>query len=176
MSWGGLNLQHIFRRPKTHPLSVDGNVQEPSTRDTVPGVSVPARITLFGFDPIDATARIEPRSVRWRLRRTLTALGSAVLLAPLVALVPPHAPWALGALGVGAIVARWKWLELHSLQAVEGICPRCRSDVSLPRATRLRHPHPLPCESCNHELTLEVDPAAGVGVNSPRPSEPPEEA
>ena len=158
-------------------------MQEQSTRGTARGSYVPARITLFGFDAVDATARIEPRSVRWRLRRTLTAVGIALLVAPLLALVPPHAPWALGALGVGAIVARLLWLELHSLQAVEGICPRCRSDLSLPRATRLRHPHPLSCGSCHYELAVDVNlalqpdaqPDALPDVNPPRPGEPPEE-
>ena len=85
------------------------------------------------------------------------SLGYLLVLAPLFALIPPHAPWALGALGVGAIVARRKWLEFHSLRAIEGTCPRCGSDLFLPRPARLRHPHPLACESCNHELALQVD-------------------
>jgi hypothetical protein len=147
-------------------LNTDGNVREPGTRDMTPGVSVPARITLFGFDPIDAEARIEPRGVRWRLRRTLTAIGTSLLIAPLLALVPPHAPWALGALGVGVIMARRKWLEVHSLLAITGTCPSCGGDVSLPKPARLRHPHPLPCETCKHELTLHVDPTTGTDINS----------
>lgn len=121
------------------------------------GAQVPARITLFGFDAVSGTARVTPRTGRWRLTRALIAFGGALLIAPFLALVPPHVPWALGALAVGTIVARRRWLEHHSLRAVEGTCPRCGCDISLPRATRLRHPHPLTCESCHHELAVEVD-------------------
>ena len=120
----------------------------------------PTQITLFGFDPTCGTARVTPRTGQWRVIRALMAFGTALLLAPFLALVPPHAPWALGALGVGAVVARRRWLEHHSLRAIAGTCPRCGCDVSLPRATRLRHPHPLTCESCYHELAVVVHPDA----------------
>ena len=166
MSWGGVWNQHIFRRPKTHPLSAHINVQETSTPNTAPGVRVPARITLFGFDPVQASARIEARTVRWRLNRTLTTVGVALLLAPLVALVPPHAPWALGSVGIGMILGRRKWLERYSLHALDGSCPSCGSPVSIPGTTRLRLPHPLPCDSCSHELSVEVDRAPLEDLNS----------
>ncbi len=125
---------------------------------TEEGTQVPASITLFGFDPVSGTARVTPRTGQWRLTRALMAFGIALVTAPFLALVPPHAPWALGALAVGAVMARRRWLERHSLRAVEGICPRCQCEVSLPRAARLRHPHPLTCESCHHELAVVVDP------------------
>lgn len=126
---------------------------------------VPARITLFGFDPVEANAHVEARSVRWRIRGTLTALGLGLLVAPLLALVPPHAPWALGALGVGVTMARRKWLETHSLRQIDGACPRCGSPASLPKPVRLRHPHALPCDSCKHELTIHVQIAGGTEIS-----------
>jgi len=140
-------------------------VREPNTGSTTPGMSVPARITLFGFPPVEGSARIEPRSVRWRVRSTLASLGVALLIAPLLALVPPHAPWALGTLGMGAATARRKWLEVHSLRSIEGGCPRCGSDISLAKPARLRHPHAVPCDDCKFELSVHVDTTVGSKIN-----------
>ena len=60
------------------------------------GILMPARITLFGFDIVRVNARIEARSAGWRARRASIALAAGLIVAPAVALVPPHAPWALG--------------------------------------------------------------------------------
>ncbi len=125
--------------------------------ETSRGVSVPARITLFGFDRVRATARIEARSVRWRAVRTALALATGLIVAPAAALVPPHAPWALGTLAVSLVMARRLWTEEHTLHFLEGDCPRCGEGVSVSRAVRLRHPHPISCPSCQHELAMSVD-------------------
>ncbi len=121
------------------------------------GVSVPARITLFGFDGIAANARIEARSTGWRARRAAIALALGSVLVPAAALVPPHAPWALGALFITLLTARRRWVEKHTLHFLDGACPRCGQDVSISRPTRLRHPHPISCASCHYELAVSVD-------------------
>ena len=121
------------------------------------GILVPARITLFGFDVVRAKARIEARSTRWRARRASIALAAGLIVAPAVALVPPHAPWALGALGIGFLTARRRWAEEHTLHSLEGACPRCGAGVSLSRPVRLRHPHAISCPSCQYELAVTVD-------------------
>lgn len=121
------------------------------------GVSVPARIALFGFDFVPATARIEARSVGWRARRTALALVVGLIVAPVVALVPPHAPWMLAALGISVLMARRRWAEQHTLHFLAGDCPRCGEDISISRPVRLRHPHPIPCPSCQYELAVSVD-------------------
>jgi hypothetical protein len=118
---------------------------------------VPARITLFGFDLVGTTARIEARSVGWRARRAALPLVAGLIAAPAVGLVPPHAPWAIAAVGLGVLTARRRWAEEHTLHALEGACPRCGEGVSLTRPTRLRHPHPISCASCQHELAVSVD-------------------
>lgn len=127
----------------------------PPSRST--GVSAPAQITLFGFDAVPADARIEARSTAWRARRAAMALGLGLIVAPAVALVPPHAPWALGALGMGLLTARRRWAEEHTLHSLEGACPRCGQGISVRRSTRLRHPHPISCPSCQHELAISID-------------------
>ena len=121
------------------------------------GVWVPAQITLFGFDLVHTTARIEARSVGWRARRTALALAAGLIAAPAVALVPPHAPWAVGALGIGFLMARRRWAEEHTLHSLEGTCPRCGEGISISRPVRLRHPHAISCPSCHYELAMSVD-------------------
>ena len=121
------------------------------------GVSVPAQIKLFGFDVVRADARIEARSTRWRARRAAIALAAGLIAVPAAALVPPHAPWALGALGIGLLTAHRRWAEEHTLHSLKGSCPRCGEGISLSHPARLRHPHPISCSSCQSELAISVD-------------------
>ncbi len=135
-----------------------GETPDPvSSHASAAGILVPARITLFGFDVVPANARIEARSTGWRARRASIALAAGLIIAPAVGLVPPHAPWAVAALGMGLVTARKRWAEVHTLHSVDGACPRCGESVSLSRPTRLRHPHPISCPSCRYELALSVD-------------------
>jgi len=90
-----------------------------------------------------------------------------LLVAPVVVLVPPHVPWALGALGVGGILARRRWLERFTVLDVDGACPRCGKPVKGTRG-RLRHPHPVLCESCHFEGSVEV-PAGALDVETGQP-------
>ncbi len=130
---------------------------EPSDESSPAGVSVPARISLFGFDEVPADVLVETRSVGWRARRAAIALAAGLIAAPLAALVPPHAPWALGALGIGLLTARRRWAEAHTLHFLEGACPRCGEGITLSRPARLRHPHATSCPSCQYELAISVD-------------------
>ena len=50
--------------------------------DLATGVSVPARITLFGFDVVPANVGIEARSVGWRAGRAAIALAAGLIVAP----------------------------------------------------------------------------------------------
>lgn len=135
-----------------------GETPDPVSSDaSAAGILVPARITLFGFDVVPANARIEARSTGWRARRASIALAAGLIVAPAVGLVPPHAPWAVAALGMGLVTARRRWAEVHTLHLVDGACPRCGESVSLSRPARLRHPHPISCPSCRYELALSVD-------------------
>ncbi len=121
------------------------------------GVSVPARITLFGFDPVDATARIEARSAGWRARRASMALAAGLIMAPLLAVVPPHAPWVVVAVGIGLLTAGRRWAEAHTIHFLDGACPRCGEGISISRPARLSRPHAISCLSCRYELMVSVD-------------------
>ena len=119
---------------------------------------VPARVTLFGFDPHSVPLTLRPRPRRWRVVGALRIGGIALLVAPAVALVPPHAPWALGALGVGGLLARRRLQERFTVEGVDGVCPRCGGSLTA-AGGRLRQPHPAACDACNNEMMLRVDPA-----------------
>lgn len=110
---------------------------------------------LFGFPPapLEVTIRSRPRA--WRVGGATRAMGIAIVIAPVVALVPPHAPWLIGALATGGLFATRRWTERFTLLTVEGCCPKCGSELDI-KAGRLRQPHPLPCEGCHHEGRLQL--------------------
>ena len=82
-------------------------------------------------------------------------MGIALVVAPVVALVPPHAPWLIGALATGGLFARRRWTERFTLMTVEGSCPKCCNPLDI-KTGRLRQPHPLPCDACHHEGRLQL--------------------
>lgn len=117
--------------------------------------SVEARAVLFGFDPSPVALEVLPRTRQWRLVGAARALAVSLVVAPVVAVVPPHAPWAIGALAAGAYFARRRWTETHTLAGVDGACPKCGNEFQA-KATRLRRPHPLECEKCHHVSELRI--------------------
>lgn len=98
---------------------------------------------------------IRPRPRSWRIGGALRTVGIAALIAPAVAVVPPHAPWVIGALATGGILARRRLDERFTLIGVRGKCPKCGGVLEV-KPGRLRDPHPLPCEACHHESRLEL--------------------
>jgi hypothetical protein len=120
-----------------------------------PTVDLHGQITLFGYPSTDARARVRTRPRSWRLAGAIRRAATGVALAPFVGLIPPHAPWIVGSLGIGTILARRRWQERFTLNAVDGLCPRCQAPMSV-RPGRLRSPHPLTCDHCHHESSLEL--------------------
>jgi hypothetical protein len=129
-------------------------VTSAASRDTL---QVQGHISLFGFEPSDATAHLRARPRSWRVGGAIRLSATGVVLAPLLGLIPPHAPWIVGSVGVGAILARRRWKERFTLESVDGACPRCQAAVSV-RPGRLRSPHPVTCEGCHHEGSLRLFP------------------
>lgn len=133
----------------------------PGSDPTTPRADGPfrteARLTLFGHDPTVGRAELRARSRRWRAVRALQIVAIGLVAAPVVALVPPHAPWAIGALVGAAILARRRFAEEYTLVALDASCPRCEEPLSISAGTRLRRPHPVSCESCHHQPTLQVE-------------------
>lgn len=119
------------------------------------GSTVEARATLFGFDDQPVRAEILPRSKAWRVGGAARTFAVFAVVAPLVAVFPPHAVWFLGALVAGGVLARRRYIERFTLVSVEGVCPRCGETLAAKKG-RLKQPHLLPCEGCNHEPALRV--------------------
>ncbi|MCH1570381.1 MAG: hypothetical protein L7S64_03490 [Longimicrobiales bacterium] len=114
-----------------------------------------AEATLFGFDATPSEVRIRPRSRGWRVGGAVgTFVGVVAVASPLV-VFPPHAVWLIGGLGTGAFLANRRYIERFTLLSAIGACPKCGHGFSL-KNTRLRAPHPLPCEGCHHESTLQL--------------------
>jgi len=127
----------------------------PLTSASCDTLEVTARLVLFGFPASEALARIRPRSRNWRVRGSIQIMATFMAIAPLVALVPPHAPWPLGALGVGGILARRRWVERFTLVTLVASCPKCATPT-VSKSTRLRSPHTITCEVCHHSSVLKV--------------------
>lgn len=125
-----------------------------------------ARVVLFGHEPSSAQARIRPRGRSWRLGGAVRTFALSMIVAPVVGLIPPHAPWAIGALMVGGLLARRRWSERFTLEHVRSRCPRCEEPLSV-KPARLRDPHPISCEGCHHQGYLEVPPNVLAGHISP---------
>jgi len=117
--------------------------------------STPGRAVLFGFPAEDLQVTLRARSKAWRIGGAARALGVALVVAPAVAVVPPHAPWLIGALAVGGLLARRRWTEHFTVVEGAGACPKCGAPLDV-KPGRLRSPHPLPCEACHHESTLRL--------------------
>lgn len=115
-------------------------------------------VRLFGHPAGEARLEVEPRTRRWRIRRAVVPLAVGVALAPVVGLLPPHAPWAVAALGTGILLARRRWKEEFTIRDLRARCPRCGDALPSEEGSRLRFPHPLPCDGCGHEPAVHVDP------------------
>lgn len=111
---------------------------------------------LFGFPPSTVQLRIIRRSRGWRVGGAARTFGVSVVLAPVVALLPPHAIWPIGALITGAVLSRRRLKERFTLVSLEGGCPKCAKPLEVRRG-RLLFPHPLPCEGCHHQGSLKLD-------------------
>ena len=162
--WGGLIAPYSAR-------CVPHSYHSPSTRSS-DEVNTPKGPVPTGFSPVSRQALIEafgqppkevalvafgrPRS--WRVRGAGMRLLLTLVLAPLVAIIPPHAPWVVAVLVTGGILTRRRWTERLTIASFEGGCPRCDESLVLAEGTRLMNPHVLTCEGCHHTLTLNHSP------------------
>ncbi len=117
---------------------------------------VEGTLSLFGFPDTPAELAVLPRSAGWRLGRSSAFIGTGLVLAPLVGLIPPHAPWVLAVLGTGGLMGIRKWKERFTILSLQGECPKCGGPLSLKSGTPLRSVMTVPCSGCNHDSRLTV--------------------
>lgn len=130
-----------------------------------PTGSIGIRLTLFGYPAVAARARLRERSRGERVRRAALYGGGLLLFTPVVALIPPHAPWVLGALGFGAYLARSHLRGTYEVLELHAVCPACGQVLELKPGTRLRLPHGVTCFNCHRESILEQVPLDGGGAS-----------
>jgi hypothetical protein len=120
-------------------------------------VEIPATLALFGYP--DSTAKVNAisRSTAWRAIRASAFLGGGLLLAIILGMVPPHAPWVAMALGAGFYFGHRKWRERWTIVWFEGLCPKCGGQLRIPDGTPLRPVLSVPCDQCHHDSRLTVE-------------------
>lgn len=118
---------------------------------------VPAEARVFGHTPVEVELTLVPRSTGWRAGRAVGFLAAGAVLAPVLAVVPPHAPWAVAAGAGGLVLSLRKWGERFTLRGVQGRCPRCDAALGFDGSTPLRIPHSMSCDACGNAVALHVD-------------------
>ncbi|NNK61945.1 MAG: hypothetical protein HKO98_01965 [Gemmatimonadetes bacterium] len=120
--------------------------------------AVPATARVFGHEPVAVTLELIPRTTGWRLGRTLRYLIAGAVAAPVLGVLPPHAPWAVAAGAGGTVLALRKWRERFTLVGMEAVCPRCGAALDGGRSVPLRDPHRISCDGCGNPVIVSVDP------------------
>ena len=123
---------------------------------------VPARLVFAGGEWTEARARVIERTAAWRRSSALTQL-LLWLLAPLVFWIPPHIPWVLLVLGVGAYRALNRFREYRTLVSLRGTCPKCGTEQEFRERGRMKNPHAVHCANCRWELRVDV-PLSGAAT------------
>lgn len=117
--------------------------------------TVPARLVFASGEWTEARAQVIERTASWRRGAALMQLGWW-LLAPVLFFLPPHVPWVLLALAIGAVRAFNKYREHRTLVSLHGTCPKCGTEQDFRELGRMKQPHLVHCSSCRWELRAEV--------------------
>lgn len=121
---------------------------------------VPARLSLRGHEPQPAALSLDFRPPRTRAIRAIGILVGFWILTPIVALLPPHIPWALLAFFAGIYFAIRQWRGEYEVGSFDGKCPRCSSPLKLEPGARIKIPYQMACYQCHHHPLLEVSKGA----------------
>ncbi len=115
-----------------------------------------AELRAFGADAATARIEVTPRSAGWRISRAV-GFGIAGYAIMLLAILPPHALWAMAGLVAGTTFATLKFLERYTLESFEGTCPHCGADLSSDGRARLKARSTVTCDTCHRASELVVD-------------------
>jgi hypothetical protein len=124
--------------------------------------TVPARLSLGG-NSAPAVATVVERTPRWRAIGAIQRLALWWILLPIVVWIPPHFPWVVLVLVLGAAQAYRRYHEYRSLVALHGTCPKCGTEQDFTVSGPLRGHEKVTCEHCRWELRLEVGSDAEPG-------------
>jgi hypothetical protein len=124
--------------------------------------TVPERTVWLthGTKATEARARIVERSKQWRNAGALKGLALWLLI-PIVVFIPPHIPWVLIVLAVGAVRAWGRWNEHATLLSLHGPCPNCGTDQEYRETGAMKPRHKVSCANCRWDLHLAFTPPPG---------------
>ena len=116
---------------------------------------LPATISVFGSEPLPATARVLQQTPSERMTRVLGALGVCWGIA-VVAVFMPVAHFFLVPtfLLLGVVLAVLRSREDVRLLGAHGRCPRCGVEQDFAGGGRFHGEHSLDCPRCHNRLTL----------------------
>jgi hypothetical protein len=123
---------------------------------------VPARLVFANGEWTEARARVIERTAAWRRSSALMQLGWW-LLVPVVFWIPPHIPWVLTVLAIGAVRALNRFREYRTLVSLRGPCPKCGTEQEFRELGRMKRPHAVHCAHCRWELRADV-PLSGAAT------------
>lgn len=113
-------------------------------------------LTLAGHEPVPGTAELTYRPRSERITRGTMSLVGFTLLAAVVAILPPHIPWALIALSAGVIIAFRNFRGVYTVRSFEGNCPRCGAALKVEPGAKIKPPHEMDCYNCHFHPVMEV--------------------
>ncbi len=116
----------------------------------------PAQLTLRAHAASLAKVVLVYRTAPERFARAAMALVLCWGAVPLLLWVPPHYPWAAGAMVAGVYLAYRYWTGRYLVCAFSGACPRCGRQLELRLGSFINLPHSMTCFACHFEPRLEV--------------------
>ena len=119
----------------------------------------PVQVILRAYPPAPARVGLLYRPLPLRALRVVLLLVVFWLPAPASLAIPPHYPFPIVLLGLGAWYA-WRASRPYQVRWFTGSCPRCGRALELPRGTPIALPHAMSCCGCHFEGVLEVYDAA----------------
>ena len=114
------------------------------------------RLRGYGSTANDATVRVASFGRSVRLRRALSGLVLAWLLAVVCIFIPvAHFFLVPGFFALGAYLFYSRWVTRTSVTEANGTCPDCNSHQPFDISGNWNPPHRVTCNSCQRSLVLE---------------------
>jgi hypothetical protein len=115
-----------------------------------------ARLALVFHAPTIARVEVVYQPAGGRVLRALTVLVLCWACIPLLAIIPPHYPWAAVAFFAGLYIPFRIWTGRYQVRSFTGFCPRCGRPLHLPVGSKIDLPHTLSCFGCHFDPVLEA--------------------
>lgn len=116
----------------------------------------PVQMSLPAYPPAPARVGLVYQPMPGRAVKTVVSLVACWLLAAPSFWLPPHYPWPVVCICLGAWLAHEFWTGRYRVRWFVGMCPRCGRHLRIGAGARISLPHTVPCLACHFEPRLEV--------------------